>query len=89
MNICCEFEEFPEVIVRHADCGPTLLDEYPGIRVLGPNIQAGCGSDPDPVTGRTRPGKPDGDAGPTRTGGTPNTYRYDIAGIEMHECFDY
>ena len=33
---------------------------------------AGFGSDSDPVTGRTRPGKPAGYPDPTRTGGTPS-----------------
>ena len=69
------FETIPEVIVRHVDHGDTLLngyhtvrDGYPGTR---PKKSADFGSDPDPVTGRTRQDKRAGQPGPTRTGGTP------------------
>ena len=78
--VCCVFEGFLEVVVGHGDHGDTLLvygypfgtgtrvPEYPGIR---PEKTAGFVSDPDPVMGRTLPGKPAGYPGPTRTGGIP------------------
>ena len=66
------FEGFLEVIVRHADHGDTFLNAYPGTRISGPKNPADFGSDTDPVTGTTRPGKPARYPGPTRTGGTPS-----------------
>ena len=67
--VCCGFEGFLEVIVRHAHQGDTLLNGYSGTRTENP---AGFGSDQDPVTGRARPDKPAGYPGPTRMGGTPS-----------------
>ena len=61
-------------IVRHADHGDTFLNAYPGTRISGPKNPADFGSDTDPVTGTTRPGKPARYPGPTRTGGTPNLH---------------
>ena len=79
-----------EVILRQADHGDTLLNGYPGTRsgrvpgylstrAPGPKNPAGFGTDPDPVIGRTRPGKHAGYPGPTRTGGTPTTHAHKLA----------
>ena len=59
-------------IVRHVDHGDTLLKGYRGTREPGPKNPAGFGSDPDPVAGSTRPGKPAEYPGSERRGGTPN-----------------
>ena len=86
--VCCVFEGFLKVIVRHADHGGTLINWYPGTlvpvrdgypggtgtRVPGYPAQTPGGLGADPVTRRTRPGNPDGYPGPTRTGGTPSMY---------------
>ena len=70
-KVLCVFEGFLEVTVSHADHGDTLLNGYLGTRVPGPKNPAGFRSDPDPVAGSTRPGKPAGYPGRKRTCGTP------------------
>ena len=81
------FEVFLEVIIRHAEHWDTLLNGYPGTWVPGPKNPAGVGSDPDPdpVAGSTRPGKPTGYPGSTRTGGTPRSY-IDSACLQPMDC---
>ena len=79
MIVCCVFEGFLEIIVRHADHGDTLLNGYPGTRVPGPKNPAGFGSDPDPVVGSTRPGKPAGYPGSKRTGHPYIQHSYMVA----------
>ena len=49
------FKGLLEVIVRPADHGEALLNGYPARKT-----QRVLGRTPDPVTGRTRPGKPAG-----------------------------
>ena len=74
--VCCVFGGFLEVIAKHADHGDTLLNGYPGTRAPGAKNPADFGSDPDPVEGSTRPGKPAGYPGSKRTGGTPSVLVY-------------
>ena len=69
--VCCVFGGFLEVIAKHTDHGDTLLNGYPGTRAPGAKNPTDFGSDPDPVEGSTRPGKPAGYPGSKRTGGTP------------------
>ena len=88
-NVCCVFDGVLAVIVRHADHRDTLHNGDPGTRIPGYSFGTGTWVLGYPATrpqtpgvfwvghgprkGRTRPGKPAGYPGPTRTSGTRTT----------------